>query len=318
MDYFIFKYKTDEHLIDSFLESASIAHKDIIKSKEWFLWKFRDNPFGESILSCAKTDGKIIACVAFGIQDFYNDNKIVKGAFSFETFVHPSHQGKGLFKELIHLAEIESQNRGIKFLLNFPNSNSLRGFIKSGWSQLNYIEYWIKPSHYFNLIFNLNELKKAFVPIGPSFNKLKVNQISDLFLVELSDTFKTVINNDYLKWRFFTFPVTEYSVINNNNILSIARIGNRGKLKEIQVLFVINKNKKLTTIRSLLKLYKKDTNYDIVSFPISNKNEIRKKLIKSFFIKVPNKTNATFKIIDETYKIDFNNLEISAINYHTY
>ncbi len=318
MDYFIFQYKIDEPLIDSFLESASLAHKELIKSKDWFLWKFRDNPFGESILACAKKDDKIIGCVALGIQDFFYDNKIVKGAFSFETFVHPNHQGKGLFKELIDLAEIESQNRKIKFLLNFPNSNSLPGFIKSGWSSMNCAEYWIKPKRFLNLFFNIRELKKAFVPNAPNFEKLNVIQISDLIFGKPSNGFKSVINNDYIIWRFFTYPVTEYSVINNDNILSIARIGQRGKLKEIQVLFVIFKNQKHIPIYSLLKLYKKDTNYDVISFPISNENKIRKNLIKSLFIKVPNKTNVTFKNIDKIHQFDFDKLELSAINYHTY
>lgn len=318
MDYFIFQYKNDEHLIDSFLESASIAHKEKIKTKDWFLWKFRDNPFGESILACAKIDGKIIACVALGIQDFFHENKIVKGAFSFETFVHPNHQGKGLFKELINLAEIESQNRGIKFLLNFPNSNSLPGFIKSNWSRINCAEYWIKPNSFINLVFNIRELKKAFVPNTPNFDQLNVNQISDFIIQKPSDTFKSVINNDYLTWRFFTYPVTEYSVINNDNILSIARVGYRGKLKEIQVLFVISNNKKHLSISSLLKLYEKDTSYDVISFAISNKNRIRKNLIKSFFIKVPNNTNVTLKKIDKMHKFNFLKLELSAINYHTY
>lgn len=318
MNYFIFHYIKDEHLIDSLLESAAFAHGEPKKTKEWFLWKFRDNPFGESILACAKIDDKIIGCVALGIQDFFYDNKIVKGALSFETFVHPNHQGKGLFKQLIDLAETESQNRNIKFLLNFPNSNSLPGFIKSGWSKLNCAEYWIKPKSFLNLILNIKELKKSFVPNASNLEKLNVNQISEFILKKPSNTFKSVINNDYLIWRFFTYPVTEYSVINSDNILSIARVGRRGKFKEIQVLFVIQKSKKHITIGSLLKLYKKDTNYDIVSFPISHENEIRKKLIRSLFTRVPNKTNVTFKRIGEVDKFNFNKLELSAINYHTY
>lgn len=318
MNYFIFNFETDNHLINSFLMSASLAHKDNIKSNAWFLWKFRDNPFGKTILACCEDKGQIVGCVALGTQEFFYENTIIKGAFSFETFVHPNYQGKGLFEKLIDLAEIESQNREIKFLINFPNSKSLPGFIKRGWYSINCIEYWIKPRSFLNLILNISEIKKTFVPIESNFEKLNINQISDFIIQKPSDMFKSVISKDYLTWRFFTHPVTEYSVINNDNILSIGRVGHRGKLKEIQVLFVIFKKQKLTSISSLLKLYKKDINYDIISFPISNENRIRKKLIKSLFIKVPNKTNVTFKEIDKTHKFNFDKLELSAINYHTY
>lgn len=318
MNYFIFDYQKNQNLIDSFLKSASIAHKEKIKSKDWFLWKFRDNPFGETILACVENEGAIVGCVALGIQDFLCEKKTVKGAFSFETFVHPNYQGKGLFKELINLAETESQYRKIKFLINFPNSKSMPGFLKSGWIRINCAEYWIKPNSFINVIFNIKEFKKAFVPNAPNFEKLNINQISDLNFGKTSDSFKSFINVEYLMWRFFTFPVSEYSVINDDNIFSIARVGHRGKLKEIQVLLVINKNHKGIKLNNLMRLYKKNTNYNIISFPISHENEIRKILIKSLFIKVPNKTNVAFKKIDRTDKFDFNKLELSAINYHTY
>ncbi len=121
MHFFIFDYNRDDNLVDSFLSSASLSHKQKINTKEWFYWKFRDTPFGESILACAMEDNKIIGCVALGIQNFIYNEETIKGALSFETFVHPNFQGKGLFKKLINLAEKEALNRNIVFLLNFPN-----------------------------------------------------------------------------------------------------------------------------------------------------------------------------------------------------
>lgn len=69
MNYFIFDYTTHSHLIDSFLESAFQAHKHlVVKTKDWFYWKFKDNPYGEAILACAIDNEKIIGCVALGVS----------------------------------------------------------------------------------------------------------------------------------------------------------------------------------------------------------------------------------------------------------
>ncbi|MGK4567208.1 GNAT family N-acetyltransferase [Flavobacterium sp. 3HN19-14] len=105
MEIFIFDYAKDAGFVDSFLETAALSHGEDKKSNDWFFWKFRDNPFGESVLACAKENGIIVGCVAMGMLDFNYESKLLKGAISFETFVHPNQQGKGLFKKLITVAE---------------------------------------------------------------------------------------------------------------------------------------------------------------------------------------------------------------------
>ncbi|EAZ96275.1 hypothetical protein FBBAL38_02610 [Flavobacteria bacterium BAL38] len=319
MTFFIFNFETQNNLVSSFLSSASLAHNQTIKDDEWFYWKFRDNPFGESILACAMEDNVIVGCVALGMQDFVCQENTIKAAMSFETFVHPNYQGKGIFKKLIDLAETESRNRGIKFLLNFPNSNSLPGFKKSGWRSIDCSEYWIKGSDFFKILFNIRDIRKSFLP-NPSnlksLNKDKLSLLNDFNKDNLS--FESILNEKYIEWRFFKYPMSEYAIINNDDLFSIARVGYRGGLKESQVLTVKNKSQKNISISDLIKEYKKKTNYDIISFPISKKNKIRKNIARLLFIKVPSKTNVTYKIINQGDQFNFESIELSAINYHTY
>jgi GNAT superfamily N-acetyltransferase len=320
MKYFIFHFNRDVKLISSFLKSASLAHHQKLNDENWFYWKFRDNPFGESILACAIEGETIVGCVALGMQDFYHDGLMIKSAISFETFVHPNHQGKGIFKNLIELAEFEAKKRKVLFLLNFPNSNSLRGFLKSGWDNLDCSEYWLNVNSFLKIIFKFKELKKTFTP-NPS--NLKINlKTKNLTLkspfVYKGESFQSVVTEEYLKWRFFTYPNSEYQIINNKDYYTIARIGYRGKLKETQVLLVKSYNFKEVLIENVVKEYKKQTDFDIISFPISKSNTIRKKLKSRFFVKVPNKTNVTYKLLDKRKQFNFKALNLSAINYHTY
>ena len=124
-------YNEDVRLILSFLEGMSLAHKQNLKTEEWFHLKFEKSPYGKAILACA-FDGDVVAgCVAYGMGIVKFRGKDWKCALSYETFVHPEYQGKGLFKKLINLAETELKRENVQFLYNFPNSNSIIGFKSS-------------------------------------------------------------------------------------------------------------------------------------------------------------------------------------------
>src|SRR5690606_3311155 len=195
MTFFIFNYNLHSHYIDSFLSSSAISHNKSVQSKEWFNWKFRDNPFGEAILVCAEENGKIIGCVAYGVQPFWLNGKIIKGVLSFETFVHPSYQKKGVFSRLIELGEKELISKGIDLMINFPNSNSLNGFLKSGWKRMESPEYWIKFKNPIMCLLKLKDIRMGFKPNKPNFEIF--TNVSDFTQIPDSNLC-SVITLDYL------------------------------------------------------------------------------------------------------------------------
>ena len=319
MNYFIFNFKKHINLISSFLESASIAHKhNKVKTEDWFFWKFRDNPFGETILACAEEGGKIIGCVAYGMQPFWLHGKEVICALAFENFVHPAYQRKGIFKKLISLSEIETQKKNINLLFVFPNRNSLPGYERMGWDKLPSPEYWVQGKKLLTLPFLLNDLRKGFQPEASSFSSLVMPESFKQNLK--TQNLSSVINLDYLKWRFFSYPVAQYAVIDTNEFYSILRMGRRGKLREAQVLFINLKQEQKTKIKNFLKVCKRKVDYDIISFPISKNNPVRNELKQNLFIKVPNRTNICYKILttDKITDEQVRSISLNAINYHTY
>jgi len=317
LNYFIFDFRRDLHLIESFLDAASDAHNQARKTKEWFLWKFKDNPFGETILACVEDKDKIVGCVAYGFQNFIGSNAYIRGGLSFETFIHPDYQGQGIFKKLIIEGEKRARSLGIQFLLNFPNKNSLPGFTKMGWQKLDIAENWIRLKINFRTLFILKEFKKGFVASGSNYKEI-INNLPISFQQTDSNYLYSEINLDYLKWRFFSFPNSEYAIIENEKITSIGRVGYRGKAKEVQILFVNPKSRLNINFKEVLDNYQAITNCDIINFPISKSNSIKDYLKKCRFIKVPGSTNVCYKILDSNLKIDLNKISLSAINYHTY
>lgn len=121
--------KTSE--IDGFTEQqtmnvfCSTFNKN--KPANYFQWKFRDNPFGESIHVLVYDEGNLISTRVFWRMD-------IAGTESYQcvdTAVHPSYQGRGVFTLS---TEAALQNIGDKPIYNHPNANSRPAYLKNGWT----------------------------------------------------------------------------------------------------------------------------------------------------------------------------------------
>lgn len=314
MEIRLWEYGNDDKFIESFLNSASLAHKQPIKTKEWFKWKFECNPYGKAILACAFDQETVAGCVALGLGIASYRGKTIKCALSYETFVNPSYQGKGLFKKLISLAEDACKKNEVDYLYNFPNSNSLPGFKHMGWNHIpNEIEYRIKIVKPFNLIVNYKSLKKGFVADKNinSDNQLMYDIVSPPIN---SEVVTPIWTQEYIKWRFLELPHSRYVIYNDLSYIGIARVGYRGKIKECQIL-LIQCNETQSQYKhtsSFIKYLKKVEAPTIISMCCAKDSHTSRCLIK-----VPNHINFTNKILSED--IDIRALQnISGIDFHTY
>lgn len=316
MKYFIFDFEKHQEYIENFLCSASLAHSNKKRTQDWFLWKYQENPQGETIMACASENEQITGCVAYGIQYFHYQGQVIKAAMAFENFVHPDFQRQGIFSKLISLIEIELAKQGVHFLMVYPNSNSLRGYVKKGWQLNDCLEYWIKGNSILSIALNLKDIRKPFEsnPVNKELNGL------ENYHQEVKPILHASIKNDYLEWRFKNHQNAEYHFIQNSTFDVLFRTGKRGTITEAQVLDINLKNAPSFKIHSLTKAIKLEVKYDIISFPISKNHQVKPYLKKAFFIKVPNRANFCYKILnDEIVSNDaLQNISISAINYHTY
>mgnify|MGYP000716489747 CR=1 FL=1 len=85
-----------------------------------------------------------------------------------------------------------------------------------------------------------------------------------------------------------------------------------------QILLINLPELKASSFSKMLKGLLKETNADIVSYPTSVGSVLTGLLKKQFFVKVPNKSNICYKILDQELNIDMTRLELSGINFHTY
>ena len=115
--------KTREaELMEAFCTTFSVQ-----KPENYFQWKFRDNPFGDSIHVLVYDEGKLISTRAFWRLD-------IDGTESYQcvdTAVIPSYQGCGIFTLS---TEAALKYLGDKPIYNHPNAKSRPAYLKSGWT----------------------------------------------------------------------------------------------------------------------------------------------------------------------------------------
>ncbi len=321
MELRLWKYGIDDCYIMSFLDGMSKAHGEDRKSIEWFHWKFEQSPYGRAILACA-FDGSIVAgCVAYGMGKIAYHNQVYTAALSYETFVHPSYQRRGLFKKLIYLAEAEAKHQGIPFLYNFPNANSIQGFRHMGWICRNDIQqYSLKIVNPIHVLCHFLDLRKSFNPYPSNIESICDVHLDDI-VVEKSnpDVICPIWTKEYLKWRFFTFPNRQYYVFDDKYVFAIAMVGRRGRITNAHILYILSKKLDVPNLscadRFLKGLYR-DIKPDIITYKDSIEN--RTPLWRRGFMKISGQSNFCYRVIDDDFVIKSFRMMLPSINAHTY
>ena len=316
MNYFIFDFAKDNIYVESFLSSAALSHGIDKKTKEWFKWKFEDSPFGKAIIACARSEDLIIGCVAFGLQDFVKEGILIKGGWSYETFVHPDYRGLGIFNDLIALAESEARLRGLSFVVNFPNSSSLPGFKKKNWQEIDIFQYRIRFTSVFNIINNISSLKSQFKRDN-DINFPKSDITSDGFYIPPM-SFTGLMSSEYLNWRLDDNNRSNYCTVYYENSGALIRLGYRGKLRECQILYIYSMDKNPVNLNKIFAKIKEKWSVDIVSI-LTSSNKVRRLLGYRNFISVPSQVNMTFKkLTNDPEELDFSRYDLDGLNFHTY
>lgn len=96
------------------------------KSDRYFKWKFRDNPFGDSLHVYAEIDQRVVASRVFWRMDAA-DRKAYQCV---DTAVLENFRGKGLFSQTIDIAK---RLLARELIYNLPNAKSGPLYLRSGW-----------------------------------------------------------------------------------------------------------------------------------------------------------------------------------------
>ncbi len=148
-------------------------------NSNWYIWKYTNNIYGDSyIVMVYNNKEKVVAIRSFWRNDI---NDKIKSFQPVDTGVLKEYRRKGIF---IQMNKIVLQNIKNELIYNFPNQNSLPGYLKLGWK--------LRCKYNLHIVFDL----------------LKI----------LNSGYLKKIDNGYLIWRFGNNPIKKYYYIDKKDV----------------------------------------------------------------------------------------------------
>lgn len=118
------------------LLSSTLGWSDDGVESEFFSWKHRANPFGQSPAWVAVDEGRIVGYRTFLRWEFITESGRVKRAVrAVDTVTDPEYRGRGIFRSLTLRGVADLTLDGTDWVFNTPNDSSRPGYLSMGWRE---------------------------------------------------------------------------------------------------------------------------------------------------------------------------------------
>ncbi|MCB0401998.1 MAG: GNAT family N-acetyltransferase [Flavobacteriales bacterium] len=328
-DYKIITRNSGEQHFKALLENAAFIHNREMDSLNWLKWKYFSSPFGDCIVVMAYSkSGELAGEISFGRYEFMDNGNPVKAIYSYQTMVHPNFQRRGLFSSLTNKVIEIAKEEAVDVIFNFPNHNSYQPFLKLQFKPLNGLKYWISPGAFGSFIrqFNPMALRKPFLVNKISeHNSLTLEHFDRLAKGVHAYAFPNTLypnrTYDFLKWRFFTYAMHHYEVIESELGWAIVRVGKRGGFTEAQIMDVFpNAEFDKKFLRSIKTNIRKKLKVGLIIFNMSEAHPLNRIMAGTGFISLPNKLKFCVYPLNNTGNkyLSGENWIITATEFHRY
>lgn len=136
----------DEPEVLSLLTATMAGGPTGSRSREFFDWKHRRSPFGESPGLVATADDAIVGVRLFLRWQLRFGTRTLQAVRAVDTATHPEHQRRGIFKTLtLTLLEQLESDEGVDLVFNTPNADSRPGYLRMGWQEVGRLPVLISP-----------------------------------------------------------------------------------------------------------------------------------------------------------------------------
>jgi len=213
---------------------ASLGETSSKKTEEVWRYKHVDNPFGKSLVLVALENEEIIGVRALMRWKWQLGKQVFSAFRAVDTATHPEHQGKGVFKKLTLKAIEIAKEQGDDFIFNTPNTQSLPGYLKMGWGEVDKLKIRIIPANplnWFNVKqtghykINNNSSDDQLAGLISKYNNSKAGE-NKLF---------TLKSPEYLSWRYENNPLQKYEVKADHDFYLAGYIKEHKYFKELRI-----------------------------------------------------------------------------------
>lgn len=226
-----FKDKDQSSLLDLLESSYNGWH-----SKEYWLWKYKENPHGHPLIWVAEDKGRIVGCYILNPVKLCLGRVSVLGAQSVDAAVDTAYRGAGIFKKLARHVLKEASKEGVVITYAFPNEIAYKGQVRIGYRPMFMLPKMYKilnarqlvdeqqyniPLRQASKILRLYEKISRHRVRAMLNEKLTIKRINyfdsrfEVFWKRIcEENTYILIERDlaYLRWRYFKNPEKSYTV----------------------------------------------------------------------------------------------------------
>jgi len=230
-------------------------------TKEAFIWKHYQNPFGKSYGLLAVDKGRIVALRMFMRWEFICETRVIKAIRPVDTCTDHDYRGQGLFKKLT-LQGLENVKTENELIFNTPNSNSKPGYLKMGWKEIeNTFEYKIGLLNFFKNAENFETISSKQIEFKKSWLE--------------NDQCQTNISQQYLNWRYEN---SDYKIAKSEKGAII--VYKFTSLKKISTIILIDSFGEQKEVNKLLHSVSSKNSIKVIYFLNNSKSKAFKFLFK--------------------------------------
>lgn len=242
------------------LLKESLGEGSTPKTEAFFRWKHFENPFGKSIMLLAMEGDELIGIRCFmQWQWIYNTNSVLRAVRAVDTATSPNYQGKGVFSKLTMAAVELSEQEGLDFIFNTPNSASRKGYLKMGWTDAGKMPFWVMPGALVPAMYSSERQQEI---ISKFSNWEAIREMDLAHAKRYSDSEECLvqpITAAYLYWRYKNCPVVNYGIAINDSALVIFRLKKFGELFELRICdYFIHEFASIVSIKELIISIKRE------------------------------------------------------------
>jgi GNAT superfamily N-acetyltransferase len=281
------------------LIGATYARENKLTNPDYWQWKHHANPFGTSPCLVAESNGRIVGVRVFLRWNWRSGTRDVRSVRAVDTATHPDWQGRGIFSRLTMRLVEDMQREGVSFVFNTPNSNSMPGYLKMGWTAVTRIPLWIRPVGVSSLVRHALRNEPPTPPVvrdAESAAHVLSHRGLGAFLLDVTPAdqrYHTARTVPFLRWRYAAVPGESYWARFETNgdagALIIARGKTRGRLRALMIseLMVTPSSRGMKLGRALLADLARTTDADFIAACTAPGTIERRVLARSAFFPAP-------------------------------
>ncbi|WP_367362920.1 GNAT family N-acetyltransferase [Mesotoga sp.] len=251
------------------------------RSRESWNWKYEKNVFGKPIHIVVTSDERIVGFRSFWPWELACRGQVLKAYQPVDTVVHPDYQGQGLFTKLTVKALKQATEIGTDLLFNFPNQNSMPGYLKLGWNYVAKLPWLVKPLRPFHLLKTLKNKEKATPIELDEKYRITPEMCDELIERESFDgLLRTRQSKEFLWWRYGENLFFKYGALQikegRKKLSAIFEVNQKGTRREMIIVDILGSSELIKKLFKELVIVAKSMNVDFMTTIMTNGYEMEK------------------------------------------